>query len=478
LNGNWVQFTDRVSDERLRGIIAFLNAHALPVTAEMAMLDSVPECAVGIEGAVPQAGWASGAAERVHKAGGAVRIMRADDPWSSQLLAGNPCHWTAADVARRLAATAAMVRAVEPDVLIETTEVLTEDITQQQLLEFVDAYAEVAGRKLDGFVMDIDFDRASWGTEALSMEAAIKSRGIRFGVIYHGSLNDADDEAWAATTESRFADYELRYGGKPDEVLLESWMHLPRHVLPETQPGTFTNVVDRYFRPRPKLTTALTGSTVSGKLIGPDGSAIADAAIDAIVTVTSGGGVAGHYVLAGIVPTGATHAVLSVGVNEECNCNGNADLYLYGAAFTLGSDTTNHAPDESWFIQGTGNATLVASDLGTGQMLHVTATAAQMELIHPAVLTVSGGQTYRADFHARIPPLTAGTGAFSVIFLGPRGEEVLRQTTSFAVLPVTMRGATDGSGGYAVGLGMMPTNARVDVWFRGDDTYFPAYATP
>src|SRR5262245_29983729 len=89
LNGNWVQFTDRVSDDRLAGIVAFLNAHHLPIGAEMAMISDRSECAAGIEGTVPQAGWAAGAAERIHEAGGALRILRADDPWSSHLLAGN-----------------------------------------------------------------------------------------------------------------------------------------------------------------------------------------------------------------------------------------------------------------------------------------------------------------------------------------------------------------------------------------------------
>ena len=29
-------------------------------------------------------------------------------------------------------------------------------------------------------------------------------------------------------------------GGRPDEIVLESWLHVPQHAVPESDPSTFT----------------------------------------------------------------------------------------------------------------------------------------------------------------------------------------------------------------------------------------------
>ena len=88
-----------------------------------------------------------------------------------------------------------------------------------------------------------------------SIEDAVRSRGIRFGFIYigHGST----DREWTKTAENRLVTYEAKFDGRPDDVIFQSWLDRPDHVLPETKAGTFTWLINRYFRVRTTLALAL-----------------------------------------------------------------------------------------------------------------------------------------------------------------------------------------------------------------------------
>ena len=56
-----------------------------------------------------------------------------------------------------------------------------------------------------------------------------------------------------AEAGSRVLTYEGMAGGPPDHVLFQSWTDKPDRVLPETDPTTFTGLVDGYFDDRAAL---------------------------------------------------------------------------------------------------------------------------------------------------------------------------------------------------------------------------------
>jgi len=45
---------------------------------------------------------------------------------------------------------------------------------------------------------------------------------------------------------ARFEEYQQQDQGRPDYVLFQSWQPRPTLCLPETDPTTFTGVIDTY----------------------------------------------------------------------------------------------------------------------------------------------------------------------------------------------------------------------------------------
>jgi hypothetical protein len=476
--GGWTR--SLASDARLDQVISDLARRGIPLGVEAGMIETAPACADGIEGVVHPSGYDAGIASRIHSHGGAVRVIRADDPFSSQLLAGNPCGFTASDVARFISVSAGTVRAIEPDVRVEITETLSGPVAMQDLLDEIDAFATIDGHPLGAFHLDIDYSRPQWATEARALEDAVRQRGVRFGVIYHGEERDGTDAAWTADAEQRAYVYELEYGGHPDEVDLESWMSLPTHVLPETTPGTFTNLVGRYFRPRPHLTATIASTILTANLADAAAAPIAGAPIRVTMTPTSGPGLVAHYSASGTIPAGATRAVVGLRVNEECGCAGTSDVRVYDASLTTGGDPTNLVPDHdfsagAWPSSGSGSVTLEASDAGAGEMMHVSASPTQMLLVQTADIPVTGGSSYAFDVTARVSPASIGSGYFTVIFLDAAGE-LVRTRSSFAPASVAFAATTDSAGVATIDLGTAPTGQRIDVWYDGDDDRYAAYA--
>src|SRR3989304_10093845 len=72
--------------------------------------------------------------------------------------------------------------------------------------------------------------------------------------------------------------YETGHGGRPDHVVLQSWMDHPDRVLPESDPTTFTGLIDRYLGTRTlirldQVATSEDGRlSLEGALLGSEGA--------------------------------------------------------------------------------------------------------------------------------------------------------------------------------------------------------------
>ena len=79
-----------------------------------------------------------------------------------------------------------------------------------------------------------------------SLEVATKQSGTKFGIIYIGDPADTSDAEWSGKAVARFQIYQGQNGGQPDYVFFQSWETHPQYCLPESDPTTFTGVIDAY----------------------------------------------------------------------------------------------------------------------------------------------------------------------------------------------------------------------------------------
>ncbi len=81
---------------------------------------------------------------------------------------------------------------------------------------------------------------------------ALKQRHVPLGVIYDAdganSYKNSRDEDWSRNAISHFAEVESKVGVHPDHAVIETWVKHPTRMLPESEPGTLTNVVLQYIR--------------------------------------------------------------------------------------------------------------------------------------------------------------------------------------------------------------------------------------
>ena len=78
------------------------------------------------------------------------------------------------------------------------------------------------------------------------MAQIVRAHGAKFGVIYNGDGNDKTNVEWTRHAERTAMAVEKGLGLKPDQVVFQSWMPNPTKMLPDTQEGTMTCLVNWY----------------------------------------------------------------------------------------------------------------------------------------------------------------------------------------------------------------------------------------
>ena len=150
-----------------------------------------------------------------------------------------------------------MMRRAYPDSRlgdIEPYPVLTYDEIVYALDSLQSECAKQGLKGLDFFRVDVDWasmiktGTGSW-LELKKIETYCRSKGIAFGMIYwapaHEFLKPKGidyDLAWYTGLMHHGSAYAL-VDGDPDECVLESWMHIPAHAVPETDMTSFTRSV-------------------------------------------------------------------------------------------------------------------------------------------------------------------------------------------------------------------------------------------
>ncbi len=486
LYGGWVAWVATLAD--LKQVIDYANRHGMALAFEAGPLTPTTECTGEIEGfAGPQE--AIHIVQKIKAAGGTIAFVDLEHPYDAATFADAPdsCKMTPEDIARNVSRFIKVVRDVFPEAKFGAVETAQHDVAH--VSRWVEAYRLVMGEDLAYFHLDLDFGRPNWAQKALEIETYLHSQGIEFGLFYLGNWQDASDEEWLRGAEDRFVEYEVGYGGRPDHAVFQSWHPHPERLLPETDPGAFTYLINRYTRSRTELTMTSTSSpngtpALSGVLADTNANPLAGATIHLSMKPVDSPGLLYEYTLTGFVPTGATEADVGYRVNLECGCSGPAEFVLYEVRYTEGDETTNRIPNphfargyDGWGTWGDATWKLERSDQGAGRAQHLTARPGQGAAINSAKFPTSAGSPFTVTFVARVSPESLGSGYFNLIFDNVINE-IKRYTIPLEPAVVALGEATtDENGAYRFELPEMSvSNVALQAWYSGDQDFWPAFA--
>jgi len=225
--------------------------------------------------------------------------------------------------------------------------------------------------------------------------------------------------------------------------------------------------------------------TISGRLTTIDGTPLAAKSIVLHATQNDGEGAYFEYQLSGRIPPEATRAILGYRNHIECNCvDTDSEFWLYDMNFEMGDGEANLVPNPI-FASGLSGANLwnggnlaevVPSDRNDGNMLHVRAEAGQTSAGDLASFGITGGEIYTATFGARVPPASAGTGFFVLVFLDNSGELVRHPITFFAPALPFGSAETDADGHFEITPSASVENSSLEVVYSGDERFLPSRA--
>jgi hypothetical protein len=390
-----------------------------------------------------------------------------------QLDSPEACQRPVEQVADELARFAEMVRDVYPDAVFGVTEPMwaSPEIGPGDVVEWADAYAAAAGEPLAFFHLDMDWERPDWLENAVAVEAALAGRGIPVGYIYNGGSVDTD-AGWVDTAAERMALLTAASAVPPDHEIFMSWNDRPYRVLPETDPASFTALVNRYFSPRPVIEASAGDGTLTGSVIA-DGRGIEG--IEVSATVIPDAGVTVTSSATGVVPDGASSAVWIFRVNGEgATSAADVDVRVDEVSFRQGGD--NLVPNASfdggagWFGYDAGRATV------GGGTIRLEAAADQVLLVDSDAFPVTPGAPFELDVTAAIPRGAANAVVAGVVFLAPTEVDrtwILLDASGLTLDPVR----TGPDGRFSFDLAAVPPGGGTVDLRVSDHAYWPAFAT-
>lgn len=279
----------------------------------------------------------------------------------------------------------------------------------------------------------------------------------------------------------------------PPIVLMEAWNELTEgsYILPTIGDSTsYGDAIGAMLavpdtRARSVLTVNDSGASdpsrnASGTLTDVSGSPIAAAPVT--ISAIPVNGAYASYVVSGTAPAAATQTVVGFRVNMEGGGPHSSDFSVYQVSYVQNADGMDRVVNGD-FSSGTlswnlfGQAQLVASDRGAGNMVQVIAKPTQNAELYSVGINITPGSSFQATFFARVAPSSLGSGYFTVDFLS-NGTGIFRQEIPIAAGKATLgTPTTDASGKYQLvvsSLGSQP--AIIEATYAGDAQHWPAYA--
>jgi hypothetical protein len=250
----------RESDDVLKNVFADLKRRHMALAVEVGLLagkdrEGHQACGVGVEGfSAPDQ--TKVIADIIKKLGGSLDYIVMDEPlWYGHNFHGtNACKSSVGDIAREVAMRVATIRQIFPAVQIgdeEPVAILQPTDWMEEVAQWLKAYRQAVGEPLNIVNADVQWT-GPWQRQLPLFKNIVKASGSKFGIIYDGggSGNQESDRLWTQEAENRFRAVEADPSLVPDLAILQTWARWPHRMLPETQPGTMTNLVNRYVSPR------------------------------------------------------------------------------------------------------------------------------------------------------------------------------------------------------------------------------------
>jgi hypothetical protein len=482
------------TDDEIRLVVSALRERGLAFAMELGPLPhplaggSNTECGDGVEGF--SGPFAIANVQRITDIGARIDLVAFDEPFAHATLFDGPsaCLWSNERTATEVAEFVRSLREINPDVIVGDIEPAWNGplVGAAEIGAWLDAYEAELGEPMGFFHLDVDWTREGWQTIAREIEDAVRSRGVPFGIIYNGGEGAESDAEWLHLTAERAYDYEQIHGGQPDHVNFQSWHFYPRRVLPDSDPNTFTGMINRYFGERTSMTVRqVDGSagtaSVSGSLSTLGGAAVDGAPITGLAEPLEGG--TDFLRLEGSVPDGAREALVAVRINTEGAGPGVADMNIYEVVLSFGGGPNVLANPRfnqqlnGWFPDGPGTATAPRSDRGNGRMLRLRADEGETLVINTPNFAVPAGSPYEFIVDASIPAESADSGYITVIFLGSDELEIQRDILPLAPVPLEVTATTtDGSGAFTLSLpGLAAGRYILRADYDGDLEHWPSW---
>jgi len=251
---------ERVTDGDLKMALEDLKRRGIAVAISSGLIVRSDRCQSKTEAYV-NPGALERLLDKVRRNGGDLNYVEMDEPyyWGHRFSGPSACHESAQAIARAVADSVHLVRQYFPNARIGDSEVVDQSRPWiDELAAWADAYQEATGEKLAYIHADLTWKKAAV-QNLVPLNKALKARGIPLGVIYNAAAKgeepwfDANsipnsDAGWVQNAVSHYTEVESDVGVHPDHAVFATWVHYPTRMLPETQPGTLTNLVLQYIR--------------------------------------------------------------------------------------------------------------------------------------------------------------------------------------------------------------------------------------
>ncbi|MEW6438575.1 MAG: carboxypeptidase-like regulatory domain-containing protein [Pseudomonadota bacterium] len=315
----------------LKVVIDEVRRRHMALALEIGPLVRTPQCAPPTE-SYGHAGETEAILQRIRSAGGMLDYVAMDEPFYYGHVDPGGCRLPSAEIARQVAASIAAMRKIFPKLKVGDIEVVDADRGRAAALaQWADDIRAATGEPLAFLHTDV-----AWSELAIRnlppLAVALHQRQVPFGIIYDGDADVSSDAEWARSALDHIAEIETVLGLRPDAAIFQIWTRYPTHVLPETTPGTLTNLALAYLRPAATLSITRHGNTISGRLTDAAGRPVAGASI--AVTAVDVGARTEPLVrsISGTTPPGAASVVVGIRVDREgaCACDGEGGAVVGG----------------------------------------------------------------------------------------------------------------------------------------------------
>jgi hypothetical protein len=413
------QFANRASDDELRTSFADLRRRHIALAMEGGLMTAGPACGRGVEGYGTTPESATRIAERIRKAGGELQYLAMDEPmsWGHQYGPSSSCHSSMADIARDVVANIAIYKRVFPDLQvgdIESLGRLTPAGWVDEIMQWTAAYRTAAGVPFAFLHVDIAWD-GPWREQLPLLASRLRGTGIKFGIIYDGGIQDQTSLAWTQRAEQRFVEIESGLRVIPDQAIIQTFFPQPLHMLPETQPGTMTWLVDRYAASPTRLVLHRSGGRLDGTATDEAGRPLADVPVTLTAEVFGTPDAPALHTYSNLVPPRATEALLVLRANTECNCSGPADIGIGPMRFR--DDRTGQVVQRAFGPE----TALTRYQIQPGQPISK----------NTSHFPVTAGDPFTLQVPMRTNAESAGSGFVALIFVDAQGREFMRLPLPF-----------------------------------------------